>query len=339
MIVKGTSNGVITDIDGNFTLKNVPLKSQLQISYIGFETKEVLVSSGRTDFKVVLSEDSKLLNEVVVTGFGLAQKKATLTGAIASVGADELSRSSSVNTSGALVSKVAGINYRHTDGRPGSTTTLQIRNMGAPLYVIDGVQTDEGQFNNIDFNDIESVSVLKDASASIYGVRAANGVIVVTTKKGTKNSRNTVTLNTYYGWQHVSRMAKPADAVTYVENYIQSETIQNKASRTYSPEDLAKWRQGTEKNYRPFDWYDYIWVTAPQYYVNANVSGGSEKINYYFSVGHTNQESAIRNFGGMKRYNVQMNVESQITDRFKIGMTMNGRIKQLVKPGVPGVVF
>ena len=152
VIVKGTSNGVITDIDGNFTLKNVPLKSQLQISYIGFETKEVLVSSGRTDFKVVLSEDSKLLNEVVVTGFGLAQKKATLTGAIASVGADELSRSSSVNTSGALVSKVAGINYRHTDGRPGSTTTLQIRNMGAPLYVIDGVQTDEGQFNNIDFN-------------------------------------------------------------------------------------------------------------------------------------------------------------------------------------------
>lgn len=337
VIVKGTSNGVITDIDGNFTLKNVPQKSQLQISYIGFETKELLVSSGRTDFKVVLSEDSKLLNEVVVTGFGLAQKKATLTGAIASVGADELSRSSSVNTSGALVSKVAGINYRHTDGRPGSTTTLQIRNMGAPLYVIDGVQTDEGQFNNIDFNDIESISVLKDASASIYGVRAANGVIVVTTKKGTKNSRNTVTLNTYYGWQHVSRMAKPADAVTYVENYIQSETIQNKASRTYSPEDLAKWRQGTEKNYRPFDWYDYIWVTAPQYYVNANVSGGSEKINYYFSVGHTNQESAIRNFGGMKRYNVQMNVESQITDRFKIGMTMNGRIKQLVNPGVPGV--
>lgn len=337
VLVKGSTNGVITDLDGQFSLKNVAVKSCIQISYIGYETKEFFTSATKSDYKVAMAENSKLLNEVVVTGFGLAQKKATLTGAIASLGADDISRSTAVNTSGALVGKVAGLNFRHTDGRPGSTTTLQIRNMGTPLYVIDGVQTDEGQFNNIDFNDIESVSVLKDASASIYGVRAANGVIVVTTKKGKKNSRNTVTLNTYYGWQHVSRMAKPADAVMYVENYIQSETIQNKATRTYSPDDLAKWKQGTERGYVPFDWSDYIWVTSPQYYVNANVSGGSEKINYYFSVGHMNQESAIRNFGGMKRYNIQMNVESQITDRFKIGMTMNGRIKTIVNPGVPGV--
>ena len=336
VLVKGTTNGVITDIDGNFSLEKVPVKSLLQVSYIGYETKELDVVSGKTNLKIVMAENSKLLNEVVVTGFGLAQKKATLTGAIASVGADDISRSSAANTSGALVGKVAGLNYRAADSRPGNSTTLQIRNMGTPLFVIDGVQSDEGQFNNIDFNDIESISVLKDASASIYGVRAANGVIVVTTKKGKKNSKSTVTLNTYYGWQHVSRLPEPADAVTYVENYIQSETIQGKSASIYKKEDLEKWRQGTEKGYVPFNWYDYIWVTSPQYYVNANVSGGSDKINYYFSVGHMNQESAIRNYGGMKRYNVQMNVESQITDKFKIGMNMNGRIKQLKNPGVPG---
>lgn len=336
VIVKGTTNGVITDIDGNFSLEKVPVKSLLQISYIGYETKELAVALGKTNVKVVMTENSKLLNEVVVTGFGLAQKKATLTGAIASVGADDISRSSAVNTSGALVGKIAGLNYRSTDSRPGNATTLQIRNMGTPLFVIDGVQSDEGQFNNIDFNDIESISILKDASASIYGVRAANGVIVVTTKKGQKNSKSTVTLNTYYGIQHVSRLQKPADAVTYVENYIQSETIQGKTSRLYNKEDLEKWRQGTEKGYVPFDWYDYIWVTSPQYYVNANVSGGSDKINYYFSLGHMNQESAIRNYGGMKRYNIQMNIEAQITDKFKIGMNMNGRIKSLKNPGVPG---
>lgn len=304
VLVKGTTNGVITDIDGNFSLEKVPVQSQLQVSYIGYETKELAVVSGKTNVKIIMAENTKLLNEVVVTGFGLAQKKATLTGAIASVGADDISRSSAVNTSGALVGKVAGLNYRSADSRPGNATTLQIRNMGTPLFVIDGVQSDEGQFNNIDFNDIESISILKDASASIYGVRAANGVIVVTTKKGKKNTKSTVTLNTYYGWQHVSRLPEPADAVTYVENYIQSETIQGKTSRLYSKEDLEKWRQGTEKGYVPFNWYDYIWVTSPQYYVNANVSGGSDKINYYFSVGHMNQESAIRNYGGMKRYNV-----------------------------------
>lgn len=330
----GTTNGTITDFDGNFTL-SVANGVQLEVSYVGFQSQVLKAIYGRS-LTITLKEDTEVLDEVVITGFGLAQKKATLTGAVSSLGSDDISRSSSVNTSGALVGKIAGLNFRASDSRPGNTTALQIRNMGTPLFVIDGIQSDEGQFNNIDFNDIESISVLKDASASIYGVRAANGVIVVNTKKGRKQSKNTVSLNTYYGWQHVSRLPKPADAVTYIENYIQSETIQGRQSYTYDKEDLEKWKQGTDKGYVPFDWYKYIWVTSPQYYVNANVSGGTDKTNYYFSIGHTNQESAIRNYGGMKRYNVQMNIETQITNKFKIGMTMNGRIKQLKNPGVPG---
>ncbi len=131
---------------------------------------------------ITLKEDSETLDEVVVTGFGLAQKKATLTGAISSVGDEDISRSVASTASGALVGKIAGLNTRQVDGRPGASTTIQIRNMGTPLFVIDGIQSDEGQFNNLDFNDIESISVLKDASASIYGVRAANGVVVVMPK-------------------------------------------------------------------------------------------------------------------------------------------------------------
>lgn len=119
MLVKGTTNGVITDIDGNFSLEKVPVQSQLQVSYIGYETKELAVVSGKTNVKIIMAENTKLLNEVVVTGFGLAQKKATLTGAIASVGADDISRSSAVNTSGALVGKVGQIELQICRQSPG----------------------------------------------------------------------------------------------------------------------------------------------------------------------------------------------------------------------------
>ncbi|WP_455639490.1 TonB-dependent receptor [Parabacteroides sp.] len=332
VIEKGTTNGIITDVNGEFTL-NVSANATLEISFIGYVTQTVPVKGN--SINVVLREDSQALEEVVITGFGLAQKKATLTGAISSVGSDDLARSISSTASGALAGKIAGVNFRQTDGRPGATTQLQIRNMGTPLYVIDGTITDEAQFNNIDFNDIETISILKDASAAIYGVRAANGVVVVTTKKGKRNTKNTVGVNMYYGWQNPTKFAKPADAMSYITNYIQSQTVQG-VPYTYSKEDYGKWQQGTEKGYQPFDWYDYIWNTAPQYYVNANVSGGSDKVNYYFSVGHLNQDAMIVNYGGFERTNVQMNVESQINERFKIGASMNGRIETRKNPGVPG---
>ena len=140
----------------------------------------------------------------------MSQKKATLTGAVAAIASTDIERSNATTASGALVGKIAGINTRQNDGRPGASTQLQIRNMGAPLYVIDGVVSDDGQFNHMDFNDIESISILKDASAAIYGVRAANGVVVVTSKKGQRNSKNSVSINAYYGWQHNSRYVQPA---------------------------------------------------------------------------------------------------------------------------------
>ena len=292
--------------------------------------------NGRRVIDVVLSENAEELSEVVVTGFGLAQRKESLTSAIAVIGADQIEKSAAVTSSGALVGKIAGINSRQTDGRPGASTAIQIRNMGAPLFVIDGIQSDEGQFNNIDYNDIESISVLKDASAAIYGVRAANGVIVVTTKKGSRKSKNTIAVSGYYGWQNLYDFPRPADAATYIRNYIQSETVQGVTNYRYTKEDYAKWLQGTEKGYVPFDWYDYIWETSPQTYLNMNLSGGSENINYYMSVGHLNQDAIIVNYGGFRRTNVQMNVNANVTPKLRVGGGMNGRIETRINPGVPG---
>ena len=239
--VLNTSVGTITDADGNFSLLNVSPDAIIEVSYVGMTSQRINVN-GRTTIDVVLTEDTELLGEVVVTGFGLSQRKESLTSAISVVGAEDISRSQASTASGALVGKIPGINSRQVDGRPGASTDIQIRNMGSPLYVIDGIQSDAGQFNNIDFNDIESISVLKDASAAIYGVRAANGVVVVTTKKGTRNTRNTVTLNANYGWQSLYDFPRPATAETYIKNYIQSQTVQGATNYTYTPEDYQKWQ-------------------------------------------------------------------------------------------------
>lgn len=330
--VGNTSHGTVSDIDGQFSIM-VPSNSSLEISFIGYVTQTLRSTAV---MNVTLREDTQQLQELVVTGFGLTQRKESLTSAISVIGADDISRSQASTSSGALVGKIAGINSRQTDGRPGASTNIQIRNMGTPLYVIDGIQSDAGQFNNIDFNDIEAISVLKDASASIYGVRAANGVVVVTTKKGSRNTKNTVTINGYYGWQSLYTFPKPASAQTYIKNYIQSETVQGVSNYRYTKEDFQKWSQGTEKGYQPFDWYDFIFEVSPQTYVNANISGGSDKINYYLSVGNLNQDAIIVNYGGFTRTNVQMNVNANITDRLKMGGGMNGRIEKRVNPGVPG---
>src|SRR5690606_22531369 len=155
ILEKGTQNGTSTDFNGDFTLNDVAEDGILVISYVGYLSQEVPVA-GQTELSVQLSEDSQTLDEVVVVGYGTT-KKESLTSAISTLGSEDISRSVASTTSGALVGKIAGLNTRQTDGRPGSSTAIQIRNMGNPLFVIDGIQKDAGQFNNLDFNDIESI--------------------------------------------------------------------------------------------------------------------------------------------------------------------------------------
>lgn len=336
--IEGALQGTVTDANGRFTLTDTPSNARLVVSYVGMQSQTIEVN-GRTSINIVLREDTELLEEVVVTGFGLSQRRATLTGAISSVTSSDIEKTSAVTTSGALVGKIAGVNFRQPDGRPGNGFQMSIRNMGTPLYIIDGVPMGEGQFNFIDFNDIESISILKDASASIYGLRAANGVVVVTTKKGRRQEKNTITVNAQYGWQNLAAFSRPADAATYVKYHIQSQTLAGVAdqNRRFTMEDLAKWQAGTEKGYVPFDWYDYVFNTSPQSYIGINTTGGSERINYYVALSNTDQVSNIVNYGGFNKTNLQLNIEANITDKLKIGAGFNGRIEKRKRPGVPEV--
>lgn len=335
--VKGTTQGVMTDLDGYFSI-STSAGTTLVISYIGYLSQEIKVGNN-TKLDIKLQEATKELEAVVIVGFG-TQKKESITGAISAISGSELMTTNASTTSTALAGKIAGLNTRQPDGRPGSGTTIRIRGMGTPLYVIDGVQKDEGQFNNIDPNDIESISILKDASAAIYGVRAANGVVVVKTKTGQRDSRNTVNITASYGWQDFFKFPKPANTKTYVRSKYQSDIIKKAAdpnySMKYSAEDLAKWEAGTDKGYQGWDWYDYVINTAPMSYVGGNISGGSDKINYYLSLSHLDQQAIIVNYGGFNRTNMQMNIDANITKKLKIGGSMNGRIEQKKNPGVPG---
>lgn len=333
--VAGTNIVTVTDMDGNYAIEmpaNKP-EANIEVSYVGYDNIEQS-TQGRDNVDVIMLENVTVLGNVVVIGYG-TQRKESLTSAISVVTADDIARSSATNTSGAIVGKVAGINSRMSDGRPGAWTTLNIRNMGTPLYVVDGVQMEEGQFNNIDFNDIESISVLKDASAAIYGVRAANGVVVVTTKSGKRNQKNTINLNMYYGTQRLFRFPQPANAATYVRSAIQSTTLGFATNPTYAADELPLWQAGTEPGYQGFNWADYIFTSAPQFYLSANMTGGSDRINYYIALSHLKQESIIRNYGDFHRTNIQLNLDANVTDRFKLGVSMNGRVQNTVHPGVP----
>lgn len=334
VVVKGTNIGTITDSDGNYSLEVNPSAETLVFSFVGMKTREVNIGSNNV-VNVRMEEASIGLDEIVAVGYGV-QKKSDLTGAIASVNSKDLESvhgGSTVSTG--LAGKIAGVTFREPDGRPGSSATIQIRNMGDPLYVIDGIEEDVGQFNNLSPNDIESITVLKDASAAIYGVKAANGVVVVTTKRGKRNTKSTVNVDAYQGWQNWTAFPKVSNA--YQWNYGKVEADVNSTGKTaITPDQLAKYKAGTEAGYKSFDWYKFI-VTPnmPQSSVNVNVNGGSKNINYYFSVTHLDQSAVLRQYK-FSRTNIQSNIDANISKNLTVGTSINGRIESRVNPGVPG---
>lgn len=348
--VKGTTVGTITDIDGNFTLEVGSTDGTLVVSFIGYKSAEAAIK-GKSPINVILQEDTETLDEVVVVGYGTQNRK-SLTGAISDVKSESLTRSVSTTTAGALSGKIAGISTRAKDARPGKGISLEIRNMGAPLYVIDGIPyggntgndwlvnsevSGNDVFNSLNIEDIESITVLKDASAAIYGLRASNGVVLVTTKKGKKNEKVSINVNGYYGWQNLTRFPELANAEQYTRGL--AEAAQNRGedpNSVYTKEELAKWAAGTEKGYKSYDYYDMIMrKNVPQYHVNASVTGGSERTNYYLSVAHTSQEAMMPDFN-YQRTNFQLNLDTKITNRFTIGAQVSGRDEKTNDVGLPG---
>jgi TonB-dependent SusC/RagA subfamily outer membrane receptor len=198
---KGTQNITATNEGGVFSIQVAGASAVLVFTYVGHTPKEIRVGNQK-NLTVSLQSANADLGEVVVVGYG-SRKKESLTGAISTVTSKDLERVHGGSTvSSGLAGKLPGVTFRMPDGRPGASASIQIRNMGDPLYVIDGIQQDAGQFNNLAPNDVESITLLKDASAAIYGVRAANGVVVVTTKRGKVGSRNTINIDAYTGWQN-----------------------------------------------------------------------------------------------------------------------------------------
>src|SRR5688572_5002819 len=211
--VKNSSTGTKTDESGVYRITTRP-DATLVFTSVGFEPQEVRIE-GRSVVNVELKLTDQQLEDVIVVGYG-TQRRGNITGAVANIRSSDLMRTPASTTTSALVGRVAGITARQTTGRPGQGTTFQIRNLGDPLYVIDGVPQSEGQFNNISSEDIESISILKDAAAALYGFRASNGVVLVTTKKGKGGIKGNLSVNTYYQLQNYTRYLSAADAYTHM---------------------------------------------------------------------------------------------------------------------------
>lgn len=335
VIIKNTTIGISTDFDGNYSVE-APADAVLVFSYIGFKKVEIPVN-GQSTIDVALEDDVAALDEVVVTGYS-SQDKKSITGAISTVTSEDLENvHAGASVSSGLAGKIPGVSFKMADGRPGATAAIQIRNMGNPLYIIDGIQQDAGQFNNIAPGDIESISVLKDASAAIYGVRAANGVVVVTTKRGKKNTKNVVNINAYYGGQNWSRFPETVnDSYVYMQKRAEAD-LNEFGTTTVTPEELDRYQAGTEPGYQSFNWKDFIIKkNAPLYSINLSTSGGSDKINYYISGTHLKQEAVLGPEFNFERTNIQSNLDANITDRLKVGVQINGRIETTDNPGIPG---
>ncbi len=305
VMVAGSKMGTSTDIDGNFVI-SVPENSELKFSYVGFEPQTLNVgASDMAGVVVKMSEDSQVLDEVVVVGYGV-QKKSVVTASIAKVSSDDLSHVAPVRMDNALKGLAAGVNVTSNSGQPGEGSRVRIRGTGTindsdPLYIVDGMPIDDA-FDFVNPNDIESIEVLKDAaSGAIYGARAANGVVLVTTKKG-KEGKAKINYNFSYGWQSPWKRRKMTNATDYA--ILQNERAINggQAPVFADPYNL------TDSNGDPIigggtDWQDLVFNdNAPIMNHDVSVSGATDKVNYYFSLGYFTQDGIVGGNYGHSNY-------------------------------------
>lgn len=316
VMVKGSTNGAVTDIDGYYTLNNVPSKGTITFSYVGFVTEDVKVN-GQTKIDISMKETENSLDELVVVGYG-AVKRSDLTSSISTVKGDEITEVVTGNAMDALQGKVSGVQIASAGG-PGATPKVIIRgitsvNGSSPLYVVDGVPLNTSNINFINNNDIQSMEVLKDASASaIYGTRASNGVIIITTKKGAAG-KTSVDFSASVGFQHI-----PRPNIAWADEY---EQVFMK--RYENDGRVAPWNSPYE-NYSPVDgtdWWDEVIndVALVQNY-SLGVRGGNDKFIYSFSLGYFRNNSQY-DVGYWDKLNLRLNTEYNFTDWLKVGLDL-----------------
>lgn len=333
--IKNTTIGTSTDVEGRFKITVIDANSVLVFSYLGFSGREIPVN-GKSTINVRLEPVNSTLQEVVVTGYG-TQKRESITGAISSVTSKDIDRvhgGSTVSTG--LAGKLPGVTFRQAEGRPGASASIQIRNMGTPLYVIDGIQQDEGQFNNLAPNDVESITVLKDASAAIYGVRAGNGVVVVTTKRGAGESR--INIDSYLGFQYWDRFPNVlTNSYDYMSALAAAQVVTN-GSTAITPAELDKYKQGTQVGYQSFNWKPFVLANkgAPLNSFHGDITGGTDRVNYYVSATSLYQNDEAGAEYSYRRTNIQSNVRAKVVSGLTVNMNINGRVETHENPGVPG---
>ena len=317
IIEKGTTNGTITDVDGKFTL-NVAAGAELKISYIGYNDQVIKVGA-QSDYRIKLKENSEALDEVVVVGYG-TQKKVNLTGSVATIKSDKLMNRTTSNVTNMLAGQMPGVTVIQNTGQPGADEgILRVRGLGtmgnsSAMVIIDGV---ESTMSSVNPNDIENISILKDAAASaIYGVRAANGVILITTKKGQKG-RAIVSYDGYVGWQSATRIPKFLDSYNYA--VLMNEAYENDGLQApYSAEALQKFKDGSDPDYYPnSDWLGALLSENGLFHNHyLSVKGGNDRMNYAVSFGYHDKDGLIANTG-YNKFSVRANMEAKINKRLK----------------------
>lgn len=307
--------GVIADIDGKFSIE-ASSGSILSISYLGYKTEEIKLGTN-TNLRIVLHEDSQFLDEVIVVGYGV-QRKGNLTGAVSSINTDKITVAPISNITNTLGGLLPGLGSKQSRGTPGSDdASLWIRGFGDVLVIVDGA---ESSMNHLDPSQVESISILKDASASIYGARAGNGVILVTTKRGIE-SKPTINVHSSITLQGSTNIFPATSswqrAQLKREQHFNAELPISLVP--YTEEEIQKFKDGTDPNYGNYNWFDAtIRPWAPQQNHNVSVRGGNDKIKYYGYLGYNNQETIFRNNGGdYTRYNLQSSIDANITKRLK----------------------
>ncbi|MFD2163819.1 SusC/RagA family TonB-linked outer membrane protein [Paradesertivirga mongoliensis] len=327
VLIKGTKTATVTDVEGRFRI-NLPTGNEtLVFTYLGFETREIAMS-GRTTIDVTLNESTAMLDQVVVTGYG-TKKRSEIVGAIATVTGEELMDIPAPNLAGAMRNRIAGVGVSQVSGRPGAPITLNIRNasrsdiagqLGAttePLYVVDGITITREEFDNIDASMIENMSILKDASASIYGAAGAKGVVLITTKRG-KSGKPSISYNGYAG---ISDAASTPEMLSgYEHALLLNDTYRlrnEETSKFFSPQDLEYIRGLNNKS-----WFDQLWKPAATQRHNLSVSGGTEKLTFFAGGSYQNENA---NWEGMKfdKYSFRSGATATITEGLKADIGFN----------------
>ncbi|MBR4817280.1 MAG: SusC/RagA family TonB-linked outer membrane protein, partial [Bacteroidales bacterium] len=355
VVIQGTRTGTITDMDGNFVLPSVPSGATLEISCVGYTTQVIQVT-GQT-ITITMEPDTSALEEAVVIAYG-QQKKVTITGAVSAVSGEGLLKAPVANVANALQGNLPGVSAVQASGMPGADEpVIRIRGVGSlnsaePLVLVDGV---ERSFSQLDANEIESISVLKDASATaVFGVRGANGVILVTTKRGTAGKAS-VTASASAAVQTISKFVEFADSYTYGQmwNYTaitdalpMSQWPGSRVISDYTPyadygirfsqEVMEHFRTGDmPRTFPNMNWIDYIMNdSAWQEQANVNVNGGTERVRYFVSAGFLNQDSLFKTFSDHKnetfdfqRLNYRANLDIDVSKHSQLSLTLGGRMQ------------